>query len=214
MWKQSLFRREGIIMQLCLLALFTSAPSSKSMQTLEAVIAAREPSPREAQIIATRDPAPPKPKKTSSPPPDRLSPLATKKIASDHITSFFVRPNDSKRIQLSMLVNYRQEFTQAVRRLLNEKVTPLLFSVSTLPNRTAHFDPALLCFEQRGRIWQPSNANHSPDVWPWEEGKPFGGLVTDSQAHQGVILLPEWFDPQAPITLRYGDFRYLARLAR
>lgn len=111
MWKQSSFRREGIIMQLCLMALFTSASSSKSMQILEAVIAAREPSPREAQIIATRDPAPPKPKKTSSPPPDRLSPLATKKIASDHITSFFVRPNDSKRIQLSMLVNYQQEFT-------------------------------------------------------------------------------------------------------
>jgi hypothetical protein len=139
------------------------------------------------------------------------APLPARKLEANKITSLFVRANDSKRIQLSILVTYKDEFTQAVRKLTGEQVTPLLFSVSTLPNRTANFNPALLCFEQRGRSWQPNPARNAIDIWPWEEGEVFGGMLTDAQIHQGVILLPEWFDPQAPITLRYGNFRYLAR---
>jgi hypothetical protein len=135
------------------------------------------------------------------------------KLEANKIISFFVRANDSKRIQLSILVTYKEEFTQAVRQLTGERVTPLLFSVSTLPNRTRYFDPALLRFEQRGRSWQPNPARNAIDIWPWEEGEVFGGVLSDTQVHQGVILLPEWFDPQAPITLRYGDFHYLARFA-
>ncbi|MGH7457038.1 MAG: hypothetical protein ACRENG_37155 [bacterium] len=138
-----------------------------------------------------------------------LSPA--RKLEANKITSLFVRTNDSNRIQLSILITYKDEFTLAVRELVGEKVTPLLFSVSTLPNRTVHFDPALLRFEQRGRSWQPSPERNAIDIWPWEEGGPFGGTLTDAQVQQGVILLPEWFDPQAPITLRYGDFHYLAR---
>jgi hypothetical protein len=138
-----------------------------------------------------------------------LSPA--RKLEANKITSLFVRANDSKRIQFSILITYKDEFTQAVRKLLGEEVTPLLFSVSTLPTRTAHFDPALLRFEQSGRSWQPSPERNAIDIWPWEEGGAFGGELTDTQIHQGVILLPAWFDPQAPITLRYGDFHYLAR---
>lgn len=138
-----------------------------------------------------------------------LSPA--RKLEANKITSLFVRANDSRRIQFSILITYKDEFTQAVRKLIGEEVTPLLFSVSTLPTRTAHFEPALLRFEQRGRSWQPSPERNAIDIWPWEEGGPFGGTLTDAQVHQGVILLPAWFDPQTPITLRYGDFHYLAR---
>ncbi|MGH7601814.1 MAG: hypothetical protein ACREOI_36085, partial [bacterium] len=138
-----------------------------------------------------------------------LSPART--LEANKITSLFVRANESNRIQLSLLITYKDEFTQAVRELIGEEVTPLLFSVSTLPTRTAQFDPALLRFEQRGRSWQPRPERNAIDVWPWEEGGAFGGTVTDAQIHQGVILLPKWFDPQTPITMRYGDFHYLAR---
>ncbi len=134
-----------------------------------------------------------------------------RKLEANKITSLFVRANDSNRIQFSILITYKDEFTKAVRELIGEEVTPLLFSVSALPTRTAHFEPALLRFEQRGRSWQPSPERNAIDIWPWEEGGAFGGELTDTQIHQGVILLPAWFDPQAPITLRYGDFHYLAR---
>ena len=101
-----------------------------------------------------------------------------------------------------------------MQQLVQEKVTPLVFSVSTLPNRTVNFDPALLRFEQRGRIWQPNAHKNSTDVWPLEEGGHFGGVINDSQVQQGVILLPKWFAPETPITIRYGDFHYLARFVK
>jgi hypothetical protein len=101
-----------------------------------------------------------------------------------------------------------------VRELFGENVTPLVFSVSTLPLRHVVFDPARLRFEQRGRAWQPDSSRRALDVWPLEEGSRFGGPIADGQIQQGVILLPAWFDPQAPITVRYGDFHYLARFVQ
>jgi len=142
---------------------------------------------------------------------DRVSLMPDKKISADKITSFFVRANDSKRIQLSILIVHRQEFTRAVRALFSEKVTPLLLSVSTLPNRTGAFDPTLFRFEQRGRIWQPNATANAGDILPTEEGRAFGGTIADGEVQQGVMFLPEWFDARAPITVRYGDFHYLAR---
>jgi hypothetical protein len=169
----------------------------------------------ESKISSTPAPAA-SPGKNSS--PDKSGFLSastpTAKIVHNKITSFFVRANDSKRIQLSILVAHKQELTKAVRELFDEKVTPLLFSVSTLPNRTVSFDPALLRFEQRGRVWQPNQSKYALDILPVEEGAQFGGPLTDSQVHQGVILLPAWFDPQAPITICYSDFRYLAQFAQ
>jgi hypothetical protein len=111
------------------------------------------------------------------------------------------------------LIVHKQEFTQAVRALFRDNVTPLFLSVSTLPNRKAVFDPTLLRFEQCGRLWRPEMTGSVPEVLSLEAGEPFGGTLTDGQIHQGVILLPEWFDPQTPITVRYGDFQYLARFA-
>jgi hypothetical protein len=183
-WRRPLSIGFGAIL-ICLLA-----PTAGSMQMQEAFYAEKNFSSKNA-------------------PRTPLSPA--RKLEANKITSLFVRVNDSKRIQFSILITYKDEFTQAVRELIGEEVTPLLFSVSTLPTRTAHFDPALLRFEQRGRSWQPSPERNAIDIWPWEEGEAFGGTLTDAQVQQGVILLPEWFDPRAPITLRYGDFHYLAR---
>lgn len=144
---------------------------------------------------------------------DKLPLVNSQKIEADKITSFFVRANDSKRIQLSMLVAYRAELTEAVRQIFGQKVTPLVFSVSTLPNRSVNFDPTLLRFEQRGRVWQPVANDNTADILPLDEGARFGGTVTDSEVHQGIVMLPAWINPKEPITLRYGDFHYLARFA-
>lgn len=142
--------------------------------------------------------------------PERTS---AAKLNADKITSFFVRDNDSNRIQLSMLVAYKAELAQSVRAIVGQRVTPLVFSISTLPNRIVSFDPAQLRFEQKGRIWKPETGKQSADVMALEENGVFGGKIADGEIHQGVILLPAWFDPQAPITLRYGDFHYLAKFA-
>ncbi len=147
----------------------------------------------------------------TAPRPER-TPLA--ELQADKITSFFVRDNDSNRIQLSMLVAYQAELAKAVREIVGQKVTPLVFSVSTLPSRMVSFDPAQLRFEQNGRQWTPATGPHSADVMPLEENGVFGGNVADGDVHQGVVLLPAWFDPHRPITLQYGDFHYLAKFAQ
>jgi hypothetical protein len=201
LFERRLLRRVFGAILICLLA-----PAAVSMQMQEAFYAANETNGMKKEAGNFPESSP---KKDYS---SKNTPLApARKLEANKITSLFVRANDSKRIQFSILITYKDEFTQAVRELIGEEVTPLLFSVSTLPTRTAHFEPALLRFEQRGRSWQPSPERSAIDIWPWEEGGAFGGPLTDAQVQQGVILLPAWFDPQAPITLRYGDFHYLAR---
>jgi hypothetical protein len=144
---------------------------------------------------------------------ERVPVVNLKKIEADKVTSFFVRANDSKRIQLSMLVAYKPDFAEAVQAMVGQKVTPLVFSVSTLPNRQVEFDPAKLRFEQRGRVWQPNVSQDAYEVLPLDENAKFGGLITDREVHQGIVLLPAWMNPKEPITLRYDDFHYLARFA-
>jgi hypothetical protein len=82
-----------------------------------------------------------------------------------------------------------------------------------LPNRSVEFDPAKLRFEQLGRSWQPTAGNHVADIVPLDDNAKFGGMVKEGEVHQGIVLLPAWINPQEPITLRYGDFHYLARFA-
>ncbi|MDZ7364153.1 MAG: hypothetical protein ONB46_26095 [candidate division KSB1 bacterium] len=146
-------------------------------------------------------------------PADRLPAVSLKKMETDKITSFFVRANDSKRIQLSMLVVYKAELAAAVQKIYGRKVTPLVFSVSTFPNRNVVFDPEKLRFEQSGRIWQPENNERAIEVLPLDDNAKFGGLVNDGEVHQGIVLLPAWMNPKEPITVRYGDFHYLATFA-
>jgi len=74
-----------------------------------------------------------------------------------------------------------------------------------------YFDPALLFFEQNGHVWQPQVSGSGLDVLPLEDGAAFGGTLVNGELHQGVILLPDWFNASEPIMLRYEDFHYLAR---
>jgi hypothetical protein len=159
------------------------------------------------------EPTTPKGNGTLAQPVDRVPAVNLKKMETDKITSFFVRANDSKRIQLSMLVAYKADLAAAMQKMYGHKVTPLVFSVSTFPNRHIEFDPAKLRFEQRGRIWQPGTHANTVEVLPLDDHAKFGGVVTDSEVHQGIVLLPAWMNPQEPITLRYGDFHYLATFA-
>lgn len=146
-------------------------------------------------------------------PVDRVPTVSLKKMATDKVTSFFVRANDSKRIQLSMLVVYKTELATAIQKMYGQKVTPLVFSVSTFPNRQVNFDPAKLRFEQRGRIWNPESEKAAVNILPLDDNTKFGGVVSDGEVHQGIVLLPAWMNPQEPITLRYNDFHYLATFA-
>lgn len=159
------------------------------------------------------EPKTPKRESLLARPVDRLPVVNLKKMETDKITSFFVRANDSKRIQLSMLVVYKAELAVAMQKMYGQKVTPLVFSVSTFPNRRFDFDPAKLRFEQGGRIWHPAGAEGVVDILPLDDNAKFGGVVTDGEVHQGIVLLPAWINPKAPITLRYGDFHYLATFA-
>ncbi len=192
------------------------APAAPAMQVQQDGSKASTPAPALAAAevdIPRNEAASPKRDNILARPADRVPVVNLKKIEADKITSFFVRANDSKRIQLSMLVAYKPEFADAVQQMVGQKVTPLVFSVSTFPNRRVEFDPAKLRFEQRGRIWQPDASKDVLEVLPLDENAKFGGLITDREVHQGVVLLPAWMNPKEPITLHYGDFHYLARFA-
>ncbi|MDZ7362945.1 MAG: hypothetical protein ONB46_19815 [candidate division KSB1 bacterium] len=213
MFVQKFFRRGFISMGLGMMILLTTTSPTPSLQAQPAhYTAAESVASKEKREIS--EPVSSPRKNVSTKDVDLTPSLPSRKIETEKITSIFVQANDSKRIQFSILVACKREFTQAVRELFGENVTPLLFSVSTLPLRNVIFDPSRLRFEQRGRIWQPDSSRQALDVWPLVEGDRFGGPITDGQIQQGVILLPEWFDPQAPITVRYGDFHYLARFAQ
>lgn len=190
------------------------APAAPAMQLRQNGLKADTPALAAASVDMPRNETPsPRRDNVLPRPADRVPVVNLKKIEADKITSFFVRANDSKRIQLSMLVAYKPEFAEAVQQMIGQKVTPLVFSVSTLPNRQVEFDPAKLRFEQRGRTWQPDASQDVLDVLPLDDNAKFGGLVTDREVHQGVVLLPAWMNAKEPITLHYGDFHYLAKFA-
>jgi hypothetical protein len=212
MFMQKSFHREWLVIGISVIILASTAPvDGRQLEQFyfESSNAAAATKIKNNTTASTR------PLKNKSAPEKTTSRslIPAQKNAPNKITSFFIRANDSKRIQLSIIVACQQELTNTVRQLFGENVTPLLFSVATLPNRTVVFDPTLFCFEQKGRVWQPNHFKNALDILPAEENGRFGGTLTESEVHQGVILLPEWFDAQAPITLRYKEFRYLARFA-
>ena len=135
-------------------------------------------------------------------------------IEGDKISSFIVRAEDDHKILLSMLVTIQADLTQTVRALLNENVTPVVFSVSTPPGQTAEFDPGQFQFEQKSRSWRPTSMNGCMDIWALENNCRFGGKILEGEVHQGIILLPEWLDPGKPMILRYGKANGLIRLAQ
>ena len=131
-------------------------------------------------------------------------------IMADQISSFYVRGGEQNRIMLSMLLGHNVELTTMVRQLTGDQVTPVLLSVTTLPDRHGFFDPALLSFEQNGKTWKPDPAAPD-DLLPVNADSPFGGEVSHGQIHQGVVFVPAWLDTGKPLIVHYGDFQYQAR---
>ncbi|MDZ7262603.1 MAG: hypothetical protein ONB05_10930 [candidate division KSB1 bacterium] len=119
------------------------------------------------------------------------------------ITSLFVRSGEKGSVEITMLIAYSKSITNTARDILNEQVTPLIFSVSSLPLESAEFKPEELKFEQNGRIWSPEE---NSDMFPLGKNANFGGLINESRIHQGVILLPGWFDVSQPIEISYNGY--------
>jgi len=141
----------------------------------------------------------------------RRSALSRYTIVADQFSSFFVREGAQQRITLSMLVSHSAELTAYVRKLTGDAVTPLIFAVSTLPDRHSNFDPQLLTIEQTGKSWKP-NPSTPEDILPLAANSQFGGEVGDGLVHQGVVFAPAWLNPNEPMIVHYGDFAYRARL--
>ncbi|MFQ5706296.1 MAG: hypothetical protein ACE5HO_02545 [bacterium] len=130
----------------------------------------------------------------------------TDAVESKQINSLFVRPQKKESVAMLMLVAYDQEIVNSVREITQTKQTALIFSVSTLPYAEVHFEPSFLIFRQEGRSWHAGTKSSHGDVFPLGKNAKFGGLINDSDIHQGVILLPEWFDLSLPLTIQYLDY--------
>ena len=57
------------------------------------------------------------------------------------IVSLFVRAKKGRGIQLSMLATIKADLTEKGQALLNERVMPMVFSISTLSERAVDFHP-------------------------------------------------------------------------
>lgn len=128
------------------------------------------------------------------------------------ITPLFIRSTLKGDIDLTMLVAYDERITSIAKQMMNKSVTPLIFSVSTMPFVNMSFEPELLTFEQNGKKWAPNNYPEAVDMFPLDENMPFGGQIKDTQLHQGVIMLPGWFDINQPIEINYKNFRKVCLL--
>lgn len=128
------------------------------------------------------------------------------------ITPLFIRSSQKGHIDLTMLIAYNQKVSLLAKDVINKSVTPLIFSVSTMPFINDNFEPDNLAFEQNSKRWSPSNHPDSIDMFPLEENVPFGGPISDTQIHQGVIMLPGWFDINKPIEINYKNFRKICLL--
>jgi len=119
------------------------------------------------------------------------------------ITSLFMKSEENANIKLTMLIAYSPAITNSLQNLLQYKVNPLIFSVSALPLESTEFKPEELTFIQSGRTWRPGRSADSTDIFALGQQRQFGGIVHDAQIHQGVILLPGWFDLNQPIQVTF-----------
>jgi len=132
--------------------------------------------------------------------------LEKKKTSDNKVTSLFVRSAGKGSIELTMLIAYSRSITATTRKILNEEKTPLIFSVSALPLMSAEFNPENLTFVQNERSWSPQLSESAQDIFPLGKKGNFGGIINETQVHQGVILLPAWFDLTKPIIIKYKNF--------
>jgi hypothetical protein len=119
------------------------------------------------------------------------------------ITSFFIKSAENQPVKLTMLIAFSEKITQTVRQIVKTDVTPLICSVASLPLESTEFRPEMLEFQQGRYVWSPQMSDTSWDAFPLGRAAAFGGIIEDSQIHQGVILLPAWFDIHKPINVTY-----------
>lgn len=128
------------------------------------------------------------------------------------VTPLFIRSNNDGKLDLTMLIAYDKRIESVANQIINKPVTPLVFSVSTMPFVEVNFHPEWLVFEQDGKRWSPSINPDNIDMFPLDEATPFGGQLTETQVHQGIILLPGWFNINKQIKINYKNFRKLCLL--
>ena len=137
----------------------------------------------------------------------------TKSLPGDtQITPLFIRSEKKGKIDLTMLIACDNRLSKQAQHIIKKAITPLIFSVSTMPFIEMDFHPDWLIFEQNGKKWSPNNYPESIDMFPLDENVPFGGQITETQLHQGVIMLPGWFDVYQPIKINYKNFRKVCHL--
>jgi len=122
------------------------------------------------------------------------------------LTSLFIKSTKDAKIKFTMLVAYNDGVTQNMRQITQKDVTPLIFSVSALPLEATDFSPEEFVFSQKGRRWSPQHSKKALDMFALNVNHQFGGILHESQIHQGVIVLPEWFDLQKPIEISYRGY--------
>lgn len=143
----------------------------------------------------------------------KISINAMKTGETSEIQSLFLKPDGGESNVLLMLIAYNKEFTHEVQRILQCSKQPIIFSVSTLPFNESYFDPSLLIFEQNEYRWHPDPSNNGNDIIPIGKNAEFRGPLQDGTILQGVILLPETFNLDQPVTILYKNFKKTIKLS-
>lgn len=126
-----------------------------------------------------------------------------RQLKKDGITAYIVRDADMNTISLTMLIAHNSKLAHRIEKMVKRDVLPLTFSVSTLPGNSTYFDPTKLQFEQDGKIWNPDSSSLDSVIVILQADGKFGGLLSGGETQQAVILLPNWFNIDAPLFVRY-----------
>jgi hypothetical protein len=146
-------------------------------------------------------------------PNSRLSSLSLEKLVfssgtngrypfNSKVHSLFVR-DKGQEPALIILMQYNEGVTRTVRRSLGTRRTPLLFSISSLPNKEHDLNVSLFRFGQSSRTWFPEAELEEAWFPALEEGRTLPAGIRDGEIQQGIILLPEWFNLHKPVTIAY-----------
>ncbi len=131
----------------------------------------------------------------------RVDTFSTKTI------SLFIRSGQSSEIDITILITHDDHITEMVRRTLNERVTPLILSVSTMPFVETVFDPYAFVFEQEDKKWSPVRSTDALHVFPLGESDVFGGKLSEQDVQRGVIILPPGFEISKKIRVIYKNYK-------
>lgn len=123
---------------------------------------------------------------------------------SAQINSMFIRSHKGGSPAMIILVAYDDEIVETVQRELQTPKIALLLSASTLPSYEVNLDPSFIQFEQDHRTWHPHSKSNN-DYFALFSRTKFGGIIHEGEIHQGIVMLPEWFDLHRPITIHYLD---------